>query len=140
MLAYLRYALAMIGIAASVGCLGLWIWSMDHKCVTFGSITPSFTAGAIVIHGHGAILSYRGNGDQEWQFHTQEISPASTVGERSDRFFTTSIGYYFPLWYPALIFALAGAASLRLDRRFNLRSAIITTTLVAGLLGLAVAL
>ena len=46
----------------------------------------------------------------------------------------------FPLWYPALIFALAGVASLRLGRRFTLRSAIIATTVVAGLLGMAVIL
>jgi hypothetical protein len=47
---------------------------------------------------------------------------------------------YFPLWYPALIFALAGAASLKLGHRFTIRSAIIATTVVAGLLGMAVIL
>jgi hypothetical protein len=47
---------------------------------------------------------------------------------------------YFPLWYPALIFALAGVAALRLGPRFTLRSAIIATTVVAGLLGMAAAL
>ncbi|WP_145434816.1 hypothetical protein [Lacipirellula limnantheis] len=47
---------------------------------------------------------------------------------------------FFPLWYPALIFALAGVASLRLGRRFTLRSALIATTIVAGLLGMAVIL
>jgi hypothetical protein len=41
-------------------------------------------------------------------------------------------GYFFPLWYPALIFALAGVAVLRLGRRFTLRSAIIATAVVAG--------
>ena len=47
---------------------------------------------------------------------------------------------FFPLWYPALIFVLAAVAALRLGRRFTLRSAIIATTVVAGLLGMAVAL
>ncbi|WP_145430030.1 hypothetical protein [Lacipirellula limnantheis] len=47
---------------------------------------------------------------------------------------------YFPLWYPALIFALAGVGTLRLGRRFTIRSAIVATTVVAGLLGMAVAL
>jgi hypothetical protein len=47
---------------------------------------------------------------------------------------------WFPTWYPALIFALAGVAALRLGRRFTLRSAIIGTAVVAGLLGMAVAL
>jgi hypothetical protein len=35
---------------------------------------------------------------------------------------------------------VAGVAALRLGRRFTLRSAIIATTVVAGLLGMAVAL
>jgi len=47
---------------------------------------------------------------------------------------------YFPFWYPALLFALAGIGLLRLGRRFTLRSAMIATTVVAGLLGMAVAL
>ncbi len=47
--------------------------------------------------------------------------------------------FFCPLWYPALIFALAGVASLRL-RRFTLRSALIAKTVLAGLLGMAVAL
>jgi hypothetical protein len=48
--------------------------------------------------------------------------------------------FHFPLWFPALIFAVAGVASLRLGRRFTLRSAIIATAVVAGLLGMAVIL
>ena len=40
----------------------------------------------------------------------------------------------------ALVSALAGVASLRLGRRFTLRTAIIATTVVAGLLGMAVIL
>jgi hypothetical protein len=47
---------------------------------------------------------------------------------------------YFPLWYPTLALALAGFGAMRLGRRFTLRSAIIATTVVAGLLGMAVAL
>ena len=47
-------------------------------------------------------------------------------------------GVFFPLWYPA--FALAAVGVLRLGQRFTLRSAIIATTVVAGLLGMAVAL
>jgi hypothetical protein len=54
--------------------------------------------------------------------------------QRRDAFWRVS----FPLWYPALIFALAGVASIRIGRRFTLRSAIIATTVVAGLLGMVV--
>ena len=42
-----------------------------------------------------------------------------------------------PLWYPALIFAFAGVGILRVGR-FTLRSALIATTVVAKLLGMAV--
>ena len=55
-------------------------------------------------------------------------------------FSITSSEVYFPIWYPALIFALAGVGALRLGRRFTLRSAIIATTVLAGLLGVAVIL
>ena len=46
---------------------------------------------------------------------------------------------YFPLWYPALVFALASVGILRLNR-FTLRTALIATTIVAALLGMVVAL
>ncbi|WP_145434224.1 hypothetical protein [Lacipirellula limnantheis] len=49
-------------------------------------------------------------------------------------------GIYFPHWYPALIFALASVGALRFGRRFTLRSAILATTVVAGLLWMAVGL
>ncbi|WP_145435636.1 hypothetical protein [Lacipirellula limnantheis] len=61
------------------------------------------------------------------------------VGQQG-QFGSPANGVYFPLWYPALIFALAGIAALRLGRRSTLRSAIIATTIVTGLLGMAVIL
>lgn len=60
--------------------------------------------------------------------------------EKRGRFGYMGNAIYFPLWYAALIFALAGVASLRLGRRFTIRSALIATTVVAGLLGMAVIL
>ena len=56
------------------------------------------------------------------------------------RYGASGAAVYFPLWYPALIFALAGVGVLRLGRRFTLRTAIIATAVVAGLLGMAVVL
>jgi hypothetical protein len=58
----------------------------------------------------------------------------------SGRFSYANRAIRCPAWYPALIFALAGIGALRLGRRFTLRSAIIATTVVAGLLGVAVIL
>ena len=46
---------------------------------------------------------------------------------------------YFPTWYPALVFALAAVAAIRM-RRFTLRSAIVGTSVVALLLGMVVVL
>jgi hypothetical protein len=47
---------------------------------------------------------------------------------------------FFPLWYPALVFALAGVAALRFRRQFSIRSALVAVSVVAALLGMVVAL
>lgn len=52
----------------------------------------------------------------------------------------SNVGNYCPLWYPALIFALAGVAVLRFRRQFSIRSAMIGLAVVAMLLGMVVAL
>ena len=43
---------------------------------------------------------------------------------------------YFPIWYPALIFALAGISVLYFHRQFSIRSAMVATTIVAALIGM----
>ena len=50
------------------------------------------------------------------------------------------IGYSirFPLWYSALIFALAGVCVHRFRRQFSIRSALVAVSVVAALLGMAV--
>jgi hypothetical protein len=47
---------------------------------------------------------------------------------------------YFPIWFPALVFALAAGAAIRLGRQFTLRSALVGMSVVAALLGMVVAL
>jgi hypothetical protein len=47
---------------------------------------------------------------------------------------------YFPLWYPALIFALAGVAALRVSRQFSIRTVLVAMTVAAALIGIAVIL
>jgi hypothetical protein len=49
-------------------------------------------------------------------------------------------GMIFPLWYPALVFALADVGILRVRRHFSIRSALIAVSVVAVLLGMVVAL
>lgn len=42
----------------------------------------------------------------------------------------------FPLWYPALVFALGGVGVIRLGRQFTLRSAFVVTTVSVALTGM----
>ena len=84
-----------------------------------------------------------------WLYSTSRISGSERAHKES---FVTKQGYfsavkygggmaiYFPLWYPALIFALAGVAVLRFRRQFSIRSALVCLTVVAALLGMVVAL
>jgi hypothetical protein len=104
---FIRYALATFCLAASVGCLALWL-SND----TYLETVVGFGSAKIIVHIF------------------------------DDRFCVIALvrTKWFALWYPALIFALAGVAAVRLDRRFTLRSALIATTVLAALLGMAVSL
>jgi hypothetical protein len=55
-------------------------------------------------------------------------------------FASIGIGVMFPLWYPALIFALAGVGILRFRRQFSICSALTCVSVVALLLGMVVAI
>jgi hypothetical protein len=59
---------------------------------------------------------------------------------RSRRFGTLWEAVFFPLWYLALIFALAGVGVLKFRRQFSIRSALVAVSVVAVLLGMAVIL
>ena len=62
------------------------------------------------------------------------------TGGQQCSFGRTRTGVHFPVWYPALIFAIAGVAALRFRRQFSIRSALIATTVVAALIGMAAVL
>jgi hypothetical protein len=143
MVKFIRYALATFCFAASVGCLGLWIWSLSQHNRILGASWYSDvrTIHASVDYGEIAVSLAPRN---PFPFHSRLHFRSATVRDlghveyRTGRFGMRRSGCFFPLWYPALIFALAGVGALRLGRRFTLRSAIIATTVVAGLLGMAV--
>jgi hypothetical protein len=146
MLTYLRYALATFCFAASVGCLGLW-WRSSAFRVLF--IAPNFGSprSYIAIENRVGFTTMVVLEDVQptWMYIENELKPARIQDEkmnmrRRGQFWKNDFGCKFPLWYPTLIFALAGVAALRLGRRFTIRSAIIATTVVAGLLGMAVRL
>jgi hypothetical protein len=157
MLTYLRYALATFCFAASVGCLALWWRSITHEDRFCGPsyvwprhvvilwITDGFVVGSKAEILQSAINDGLGT---SWE-HTTSTSGGKISIRRSLRSSMKREGQFrlggsaishFPLWYPAFVFALAGVAALRLGRRFTLRSANIATTIVAGLLGMAVGL
>lgn len=153
MLTYLRYALATFCFAASVGCLLLW-W---RSIATYDSVAVPILSGdkafLLISHGGSAWLStiypasYPATHEPvAWEhifFELPQPGDAYYVETKGGFQLHSSDKYsalYFPLWYPALIFALAGVASLRLGCRFTIRSAIIATAVVAALLGMAVIL
>ena len=150
MLTYLRYALAAVCFAASVGCLALWHRSVGIDDSVRGQ---SFRQGErLVFRSRKGFLeiasvptiSKQPQSEVDWHTFSRPLQTSDYPGDRLQaprkRFRLTARGFTFPLWYPALIFALAGVAALRFGGRFTLRSAIIATAVVAGLLGIAVAL
>ncbi|WP_428304343.1 hypothetical protein [Lacipirellula sp.] len=60
--------------------------------------------------------------------------------EKHGRFHAHGMSAHFPLWYPALAFALAALTAIRIGRQFTPRSALVGTSVVAAILGMAVAL
>ncbi|BBO33232.1 hypothetical protein [Lacipirellula parvula] len=149
MLTYFRYALATICFMLSMACLGLWGASYATKPaldVVMPSWDRSLSLTAIKgmcylervrIGGKSAIAA-----DLNLSISRERLGFVDAFVRNGD---LSSIGgdvdqIRFPTWYPALVFALAGVGALRLGRRFTLRSAIIATTVVAGLLGMVVAL
>ena len=139
---FIRYPLATFCFAASVGCLALWLSSNSTHVAFLGSKS---TVEVVFDYGISTASVYDTAPQRHyglWQIDIVERSQKHWLAEDSKQRQFGHFGdmIFFPLWYPALIFALAGVASLRLDRRFTLRSALIATTVVAGLLGMAVIL
>jgi hypothetical protein len=149
---FIRYTLATICIAASVGCLALWWRSYTISDVAVGpSPTPEHIIHFSAFRGSFALghlappIPAKAPPISSWHYSGERISDDFELFDSRRRPIvnfgrTNGGGYYFPLWYPALILAIVGVAALRLGRRFTLRSAIIATTVVAGLLGMAVGL
>ena len=149
---YIRYTLAALCLAASVGCLALRcrsVSSVDEWVIWVPRLWQGSRIDGTSCLGCMAIAAQPlSNTDSKppWRFESKPVTPDDIVVLRAEiatygrfRMFDNEV-IYFPLWYPALIFSLAGISTLRLGRRFTLRSAIIATTVVAGLLGMPVIL
>ena len=155
MLTYLRYTLAAVCFAASVGCLALWGWTISDerqgvivRCISNISnqsddklmFYMEAQQGEAICTIYAQPFVERG-----WNVKSTQMSPesAARIRDRLSKFglfFVAEPWVYFPLWYPALIFALAGVGVLRFRRQFSIRSAMICLTVVAALLGMAVVL
>jgi hypothetical protein len=144
---FIRYTLATICFAASVGCLALW-WRSIYYWDTYewlaqppncGQILQTIDGMAVVEFNH--MYKY-GPDDSRTFFHSsyRANGQLSDGFEKRGKFYARGMRAHFPLWYPALIFALAGVAALRFRRQFSIRSALIAVSVVAALLGMVVAL
>jgi hypothetical protein len=150
MLKVLRYAMATVCFAASVGCLALWGWSLTHRNRIVGAswhfdqqvLSASVDCGETVVSVAPRVPNPLFH--PRLQFRAATVSDAvrniALIKPRPGLFGMRRNSVYFPLWYPALVFALTGVAAVKLDTRFSLRSAMIATTVIAGLLGMLVTL
>ena len=144
----IRYALATVCFAASVGCLGLWGWSYKQQitCQLMNATTHTFVEAR---SGYLTIVSLQvpraGFGSVPQIHWTLEERPGvdrfmEIAVEEVGRFGLYRSSLHFPLWFASLIFALAGVGVLRFRRQFSIRSALVATTILASLVGMVVAL
>ena len=147
---YLRYSLASLCFAACVACLALWHRSVGIEDSVRG---PSFrqTERFVFRSKKGSLeiasvptISKQPQSEVDWHKFSKPIQTIDVPGDRLQaprkRFRLTARGFIFPLWYPALISALAGVGVLRFRSQFSIRSALICLSVVAALLGMVVAL
>jgi hypothetical protein len=149
---FLRYALATFCFAASAGCLALWGWSAVHDEQKITAIYRTTTkAASASLVGGGVHLNFRQGNFNAKRFNNGLLFESIDLHGIDSGFYPAYIqtfglfGRYknqihFPLWYPALVFALAGVAALRFRRQFSIRSALVGLTVVAALLGTVVTL
>ena len=151
MLKALRYALAAICLTASVACLALWWRSASHWDILEKPNGTQPGCGRIFQSVDGMLLveldhtyNFDPNEKRMYVLTSHAVAPfRRNVFERIEkhgRFHVRGMSGHFPLWYPALVFALAAVAALRIGRRFTLRSALVGMSVVAALLGMVVAL
>ena len=138
MLTYLRYALATFCFVASVGCLGLWWRSFTYHDEVYGdSPIGSKVIYISAFRGAGCIGIPQSPEVPKALHHSPTLIAGMNIPADArigpEQFgWSGGSGVYFPLWYPALIFALAGVGVLRIRRHFSIRSTLVSTTIVAA--------
>ena len=144
MLTYLRYTLATVCFAASVGCLVLWWGSMTHLekvevATRSTSVTVRLSYGYLTFSKMPNRTGFERSSHSSYKLTPKTQSQVlDELSLTSRRLGQTGAYRYFPLWYPSLILVLAGVGVLRFRRQFSIRSAMICLTVAAALLGIAV--
>ena len=145
---FLRYALATLCFTASLGCLALWGWSFQQRinCQLQNATTHTIIetrGGYLVVSALPMMMPSVGTLPfVRWSIDERlsEDRYLEIAIEETGRFGVYRSFPHFPLWYPVLIFALAGVGVLRFRRQFSIRSALLCVSVVAALLGMAVIL
>jgi hypothetical protein len=156
MMSYLRYALATIFFAASVGCLALWWRTVRNErtvvVVSYISHISNQDGTELMFYleakqGEAIFTIHDEHSFPErgWKAKSVQTTPKAAARTRDilnklGLFHISEPWIYFPLWYPALIFTLAGVGIVRARRQFSIRSAMVATTIVAALIAMAVIL
>ncbi|BBO31588.1 hypothetical protein [Lacipirellula parvula] len=137
MLKAIRYALAAIFLAASVGCLALWQFDgVKPRTLAISSATHEVRLEAWRGKGMISMLSVRQTAVPVYRQAVLRYLLANSSGRVGYR----NRGIHFPLWYAALVFAVAAVAAIRIGRQFTLRSALVGMSVVAVLLGMVATL
>ncbi|BBO32523.1 hypothetical protein PLANPX_2135 [Lacipirellula parvula] len=142
MLKAIRYTLAAICLAASVGCLALWWRSMNVRFEAFGAIPVSPQPLCVTISRGQLSASFIPPGKvTHWRYESypldSRLPPPRLWPPRLEIY---EGGFSIPLWLPSALSGAFGAVAIVRIKRFSLRSALVGMSVVAALLGMIVAL
>lgn len=155
---FIRYTLATACFAASVGCLALWwrSYSTSDSLYMPNNIPPrhfiSFHSLRGMIEAH--LYEHSPSCSGGWTRYSpptervksmyDDVQSRVSFGYRNARKSgttnTNAAMIWFPHWYASLLFALTAVGVLCFHRQFSIRSTLIGLSVVAVLLGMAVAL
>ena len=131
----IRSSLATVCFGLSVSSLALWLQS-EVQWATFLLDVENGEAIFEVRTDTAAVDYYEALRFGEVWRESHSAKDKTRFEARSDY----GLFARFPLWYPSLVFALAGVGVLRFRRQFSIRSAMICVSVVALLLGIVAAL
>src|SRR5688572_20366810 len=150
MLRHARYAAAVVFALLAVGFVALWVRSYDFLDAASGPIGkwyvfPSTIRGITMVEFANSATFVQV--EKKWRFSS---TPLNSMGPIEDHSKHTTFGFgirrrsrsiclYFSMWVlVASCLGLAALFAFKRTWRYSLRTVLVATTLLAGLLGLAV--